>query len=153
MSVGEPRGKYFEEFEIGETLTSPGRTITETDVVLFCGLSGDYNELHSNVEFAAQTPFGQRIAHGLLGLAVASGLAGRLGFIEGTAIAFRSLEWKFKSPIFIGDTIYLRAETAQKRAIRAIGGGMVIFQVSIVNQRGEVAQEGTWSVLVRSRPV
>lgn len=150
--VQRPRGQYFEEFEIGAKVTSPGRTITEADILWFAGLSGDFNELHTNVEFAKETPFGRPIAHGLLCLSVASGLASRLGFIEGTAIAFRSLEWKFKAPVFAGDTIRVVAEASEKRAIRAIGGGMVTFKVSLLNQRDETVQEGTWSVLVKSRP-
>lgn len=115
------RGKYFEEFVVGDTLTSPGRTITETDVMLFAGLSGDYNELHTNTEFSAGTPFGQRIAHGLLGLSIASGLVGRLGLIEGTAIAFTGLEWRFKAPVFIGDTIHVRAQV-EENAVHARPG-------------------------------
>ena len=137
---------------VGDASTSPGRTITETDVVLFSGLSGDYNELHTNTAFAAGTPFGQRIAHGLLGLSIASGLVGRLGLIEGTAIAFTGLEWRFKAPVFIGDTIRVRAEVEKTRAMRAVGGGMVILQVSVLNQRDEVVQEGAWKVLMRARP-
>jgi len=150
--VFQPRGMYFEEFEVGVSVTSPGRTITETDVVGFAGLSGDYNELHTNAEFAATTGFGRRVAHGLLGLSVASGLAGRLGFIEGTAIAFASLEWRFKAPVFIGDTIHMQARVEKTRAMKAIGGGMVIFRVSLVNQHQETVQEGIWRVLVKSRP-
>jgi len=148
----EVRGMYFEEFEVGRKTTSPGRTITETDVVLFSGISGDFNELHTNVEFAAASHFGQRIAHGLLGLAVASGLAARAGFIEGTAIAFVGLEWRFKSPILLGDTVRLQAQVTKTRAMRAVGGGMVIFQVQLINQRQETVQEGEWRVLVKSRP-
>jgi 3-hydroxybutyryl-CoA dehydratase len=146
------RGLYFEEFEIGYSLTSPGRTITETDLVLFSGISGDFNELHTNSEFAANTPFGRRIAHGLLSLSIASGLASRLGFIEGTAIAFAGLEWRFKAPVFIGDTIHMIARTENKRAMRAIGGGMVIFEITLLNQNQQIVQEGTWKVLVRSKP-
>ena len=100
--VYRPRGLYFEEMEVGSCVVSPGRTVSEADIVAFCGISGDYNELHSNAEFAKRTLFGQRIAHGLLGLAIASGLAGRLGLMEGTAQAFMGLNWKSKQPIFIG---------------------------------------------------
>jgi acyl dehydratase len=148
----QPRGRFFEEFKVGEILTTPGRTVTEADVVWFCGLSGDYNELHSNAEYAKQTRFGQRIAHGLLGLIIAQGLAGRLGFLEGTAQAFLSLEWKFKGPLYIGDTIYVRGKVARKREVRALGGGILVLEVAVVNQKGEVLQEGTWSVLMKSRP-
>jgi 3-hydroxybutyryl-CoA dehydratase len=148
----QPHGRFFEEFEVGETLATPGRTVTEADVVWFCGLSGDYNELHSNAEYAKQTPFGQRIAHGLLGLIVAQGLAGRLGLLEGTAQAFLSLEWKFKRPLLIGDTIYVRASVSRKREAKALQGGILVLDVAVVNQKDEVLQEGTWNVLMKSRP-
>ena len=114
-NLDRPRGKYFEEFEIGYEVESAARTITETDVMLFAGLSGDYNQLHTDVEFAKNTLFGERVAHGLLGLSIASGLASRLGFIEGTAKAFTGLEWKFRAPIKIGDTIRIRITVKQKK--------------------------------------
>ena len=154
MSPSEKRalGRYFEEFEVGDSMVSPGRTVTEADIVGFCGLSGDFNELHSNAEYAKQTMFGKPIAHGLLGLAMASGLAGRLGFLEGTAQAFMGLEWKFKGPIFAGDTIHVRATVVQTRAVQRLGGGIVVLSVSVLNQKDEVTQEGRWTVLMKSRP-
>lgn len=109
-----PRGRYFEEFEIGDEVETAARTVTETDVMLFAGLSGDYNQLHTDAEFARGTLFGERIAHGLLGLSIASGLASRLGFVEGTAEAFTGLEWKFRGPIKIGDTIRVRLKVQRK---------------------------------------
>jgi len=148
----EPRGRYFEDFEVGESLVTPGRTVTEADVVWFCGLSGDYNELHSNAEYAQQTRFGQRIAHGLLGLIIAQGLAGRLGFLEGTAQAFLGLEWKFKGPLLIGDTIHVRGRVARTREVKALEGGILVLEVTVVNQKDEVLQEGTWNLLMKSRP-
>ena len=147
-----PRGLYFEEMEVGSRIVSPGRTVTEADIVAFCGLSGDYNELHSNAEYAKQTLFGKRIAHGLLGLAIASGLAGRLGIMEGTAQAFMGLEWKFKHPVFIGDTIHVRMSVKRKREIKRLGGGLVIADIAVVNQEEQVVQEGQWTVLIKSRP-
>ncbi len=146
-----PRGLYFEDFEVGWEVTSPGRTVTETDIVLFAGLSGDYNQLHTDAQFAKGTPFGQRVAHGLLGLAIASGLASRLGFIEGTAEALLGLEWKFKAPIFIGDTISLQAQVVRKKALPRLGGGILVLNVTLVNQRGEKVQEGEWRALVKSK--
>lgn len=147
-----PQGHYFEEFEIGDVIESVGRTITETDVVLFAGLSGDYNQLHTDAEFAKGTLFGERIAHGLLGLSAASGLAQRLGFIEGTAQAFTSLEWKFRGPIMFGDTIHARFEITKKREMLRLGGGFVTLAVTVLNQRDETVQKGTWTVLVKSAP-
>ena len=94
----ESRGRYFEEFAVGDILTTPARTITEADVVNFAALSGDWNQLHTDAEYAKETPFGTRIAHGLLGLTVASGLGARLGFIEGTAEAFLKRSSLFFTP-------------------------------------------------------
>jgi acyl dehydratase len=147
-----PRGNYFEEFEIGDTVESANRTITETDIVIFAGLSGDYNQLHTDAEFAKGTIFGERVAHGLLGLSVASGLAQRLGFIEGTAQAFRELTWKFRGPILIGDTIRARFKVREKKEMPRLGGGLVVFDASVLNQRDEVVQKGVWKVLIESAP-
>lgn len=147
-----PRGRYFEEFSVGDVITTPARTITEADVVNFAALSGDWNQLHTDVEFAKETPFGVRIAHGLLGLTVASGLGARLGFMEGTAEAFLKLEWKFRRPIYIGDTILLRGEVARIRAVRSMGGGVVAFEMKLLNQQGEAVQEGKWTVAIKGRP-
>jgi acyl dehydratase len=143
-------GLYFEEFEVGAAYTSPGRTVTETDVVAFAALSGDYNQLHTDAEFAKATFFGARIAHGLLGLSMASGLGSRMGFLEGTALAFLSLTWKFSKPIFIGDTIALQATVAKKRAVSG-EAGIVIFDCALLNQRDEVTQQGEWTVMVKRR--
>ncbi|HUT16162.1 MAG TPA: MaoC/PaaZ C-terminal domain-containing protein [Anaerolineae bacterium] len=150
--VYRPRGLYFEEMEVGSSVVSPGRTVTEADIVAFCGISGDYNELHSNAEFAKQTLFGQRIAHGLLGLAMASGLASRLGLMEGTAQAFMGLEWKFKQAILIGDTVRVRVRVKKKREIKRLDGGLVFVDVAVVNQEDQVVQEGQWTMLIKSQP-
>ena len=150
--MDRPRGRYFEEFNVGDKLTSQGRTITESDIVTFAGLSGDYNPIHIDAEFAKAGMFGERIAHGLLILSVASGLAWQLGFMAGTADAFLSLDWKFAGPTKIGDTLKVSAQVTQKREMPGSSGGMVIFVVQVTNQRGEVVQRGKWSVLVRGTP-
>jgi 3-hydroxybutyryl-CoA dehydratase len=150
--LAHTQGLYFEEMDEGMEVASPGRTVTETDVVLFAGLSGDYNQLHTDAEYARDAPFGQRIAHGLLGLSIASGLASRLGFLEGTAVAFMGLEWKFKAPVLIGDTIAMTARVARKREVRRLGGGIVVFGIVLKNQREETVQQGEWTILVKSRP-
>ena len=147
-----PRGKYFEEFEIGNEVVSPSRTITEADVVMFAGLTGDYNQLHTDEEFAKTTPFGRRIAHGLLVLSYAVGLLGRLGFIEGTALAFRELAWKFSQPVFMGDTVHVKARCRELKPMARLGGGLVIFDLSVVNQEGKTVQKGEWHVLMASKP-
>jgi len=148
----QARGRYFEELAVGDEVESPGRTITEADVVLFAGLSGDYNPLHTDAEYARTTIFGERVAHGLLGLSVASGLAWRTGFLEGTAEALTGVEWKFRAPILIGDTIRLWAQVSQKKEMQRLGGGFVTFSMTLLNQRDEVVQKGTWTLLVCSQP-
>ena len=90
------QGRYFEEFEVGQKITTVGRTVTENDIVTFAGLSGDYNQIHTDVEYSKATTYGQRVAHGLLGISIASGLAMRTGILENTVIFFREINnWKF----------------------------------------------------------
>jgi acyl dehydratase len=147
------RGLYFEELALGQTLRTPGRTITESDLVTFAGLSGDFNLIHTDAVYAATTPFGQRVAHGLLGLAVASGLAVRSGVLEGTVLAFREItEWKFSLPVRIGDTITVEMTVAEVKALPRLGGGSVRLDLDVLNQAGEVVMKGSWTVLVQSRP-
>jgi 3-hydroxybutyryl-CoA dehydratase len=146
-----PRGMYFEEFEIGTEVISPGRTITETDVVTFAGLSGDYTQLHTDEEFAKGTLFGRRIAHGALVLSIATGLAARLGFIEGTALAFRELTWKYSQPVYLGDTIHLKARCKELKPMPRLGGGLVVFEAFVINQEGKIVQKGEWHILVASK--
>lgn len=145
------RGMYFEEFEIGSEMTSVGRTITETDVVNFAGISGDYTQLHTDEEHAKGSLFGKRVAHGVLVLSIATGLAVRLGFIEGTALAFRELTWKFSQPVFFGDTIRVKSRVKELKPMPRLGGGSVIFDVSVINQDGKTVQKGEWNMLVASK--
>jgi 3-hydroxybutyryl-CoA dehydratase len=145
------RGLYFEEFEVGQKIISAGRTISESDIITFAGLSGDFNQIHTDAEFSKNTPYGQRIAHGLLGLSVASGLAMRTGILEGTVLAFREInEWKFVKPIFIGDSIRVEMEVVETKALPRIGGGSVLIAVELKNQRQETVMKGEWTVLVLS---
>lgn len=151
--ISSQRGMWFEEFEVGQQIITPGRTITENDIVSFAGLSGDYNQIHTNAEFAGETPFGQRIAHGLLGLSIASGLAMRTGILEGTVIAFREINnWKFSNPVFIGDTIYAELNIIETKPIPRLGGGSLIIEIVVINQRDEITMKGTWTALVASEP-
>jgi len=151
MAEYRPRGMYFEEFTEATEVVSMGRTITESDIVNFAGVSGDFNTIHTDAQFGKATPYGERIAHGLLVLSVATGLATRLGFMEGTVIAFIGLEWKFKGAVKIGDTVHLVAKVKQTKAMRAMGGGFVVFDVRVLNQRNEVVQQGEWTVLAKSK--
>jgi len=141
----------FEDIEVGERYESPGRTITEADIVLFAGISGEYNVVHTDAELMKGSIFGERIAHGLLGLSVQSGLITR-GMQPYATLAFLGVRWKFKGPIRIGDTIRVRAEVTAKKETSDAGRGVVTHARTIVNQRDEVVQEGEMDLLVERRP-
>jgi len=144
-------GRCFEDMSVGDAVTSPARTVTEADVTLFAGLSGDYNPLHTDAVHAAATPFGQRIAHGLLGLAMASGLVARAGITDANVLAFMGLSWKFRKPVFLGDTIRVRTEVSRTRAMPSAGAGIVTLDVTVINQDDDTVQEGEWRLMLRAR--
>lgn len=146
-----PRGMYFEEFETGLEITTAARTITETDIVNFAGLSGDFNFIHTDAEGAARSPFKQRVAHGMLVASIATGLAVQQGFIDGTTLAFRELLWKFTRPVFIGDTLHVQIRTTETKAMAKLGGGLVTFDARVINQHGEAVHKGEWRMLIKSR--
>jgi acyl dehydratase len=146
-------GMYFEEFSVGQKIATVGRTVAESDIMTFAGLTGDYNQIHTDAHFAAGTQFGQRIAHGLLGLSVGVGLLMRTGVLEGTVIAFREiLEWKFIKPVFIGDTLHALMEVKEKKAMPRLGAGLASVEVSVLNAKDEVLMKGTLSLLIASKP-
>ncbi len=145
-------GLYFEEFSVGQKILTVGRTVSEGDIFNFAGLTGDFNEIHTNAAFAGKTQFGQRIAHGLLGLSLATGLIMRTGFLEGTVLAFREInEWKFVKPFFIGDTIHSELEIAETKALPRIGGGSITASIVVKNQNDEICQRGSLNLLVVSK--
>ncbi len=150
--VYQPRGRYFEEFELGQGLVTAARTITETDIVTFAGLSGDYNQIHTDKIYAGQGPFGRRVAHGLLVQSIAVGLGVQAGFIEGTVLAFRELICKFSLPVFIGDTIHVQLEIMARKALPRLGGGQIDMKYSVVNHEGKVVQRGIWAMLIKNKP-
>jgi acyl dehydratase len=147
-----PQGYYFEEIEIGQVMTSQGRTITEADIVNFGNVTGDFNPLHFDAEMMKSSMFGQRIAHGMLVLSFAVGLGNQLGATLGTVLAFKGINIEFRHPVFIGDTIRLRTTVTEKRESSKQPGGWIMQKVEILNQRDEVVQEGTWSSLIASQP-
>jgi len=152
-STHKPRGLYYEEFEVGQKFSTTGRTITEADIVRFAGLSGDYNQIHTDAEFSEKTHFKQRIAHGLLVVSIASGLVAQSGFIDSTVLAFREInDWKFAKPVFIGDTIRLLCEVNKTKAFPRLGGGAVAIKISVINQKDDTVMKGTWTVLMVSKP-
>ena len=154
MEQYKARGRYFEEFVVGEQIISSARTVTESDIVLFAGLSGDYNQIHTDKEFSKTTPFGRRVAHGLLVTSIATGLIAQSGLLEGTVIAFREIKnWKFTRPTFIGDTVHVITEVIEKKEMRRFGGGAVVILVDVKNQNEETVMKGKWTALMASKAV
>jgi acyl dehydratase len=144
---------YFDEFAAGQTVRTLARTVTEADIVAFAGNSGDFNQIHTDAAFAASTPYGQRIAHGLLTLSITSGLAVQTGIMEGTIIAFREiLEWKFVGPVFIGDTVHAEIEVIETKALPRLGGGLITLRFDVRNQDDKTVQKGVWVALMAGRP-
>ncbi|MDR2853191.1 MAG: dehydratase [Burkholderiaceae bacterium] len=146
------RGKCIEEFQIGQVDISRARTITETDVVAFSWVSGDVNPMHTDMEHSRKSPLGQRIAHGALGLSVATGLSAGLGYLDGSAVAALGVDqWKFLKPIFFNDTIHLRATVIEARPTSKPGRGVLTRKMELINQHGDVVQEGLMSTMVLTR--
>jgi len=145
-------GLFFEDLKVGQVFPTPARTVTEADVVNFAGVSGDFNPIHTDEEFARGTPFGRRVAHGLLILAMLTGLRLRTGVFEGTLIAWLEIRsYRFLKPIFVGDSIRGETEIAEKRNTSSPDRGVVIQKIRVFNQRGELVQEGEFVTLMRRK--
>lgn len=144
---------YLEDFKPGMKFKTPTRTVTETDILLFSAMSGDFNELHTSETFAYNTPFQRRIMQGLLGLSISHGLLFRLGLLDGTGLAFLEVDsWKFKNPVFIGDTLFAEIEVHESRRSKSRPTtGIVTFLVRLKKVDDTVTQEGLQIVMVRSR--
>ena len=141
---------FFEDFEPGMRFETSGKTITEADIVNFAGISGDWNRIHLDEEFAKKTPFGKRIAHGLLTLSITSGLITRLRLTEDSLIAFYGIEkLRFTKPVFIGDTIRAIVEVEGKEDKGDYG--VVAFKISTLNQKEEVVMVATFKTAVKKR--
>lgn len=129
--------QYFEDFGVGQISASRGRTITESDIVNFAGLSGDFIELHVNEEYARESPFGKRIAHGALVFSISTGLMTQMNLINDTVLAFYGIDkLRFTKPVFIGDTVRVEKRVLEAREKDA-GRGIVTFETKVLNQRGE----------------
>jgi acyl dehydratase len=147
------RGLYWEQWDIGAEFVSPARTVTEADIAMFAGLSGDYNPLHINEEYCKQTPFGSRIAHGPLVYAIAAGLLFQLHLYDDTLIAFLGFDsLRFTKPVKPGDTIYARIKVLEKRETSNTERGVIKRRLQVLNQRGEVVQEGVQAFLLKRQP-
>jgi len=143
------RSLYFEDFSLGQKFVTKARTITEADIVNFAGLSWDHNQLHTDAEYAASTRFGRRIAHGLLGVIAHAGLSYEL--TEDSILALLELTWQFKAPIYIGDTIHVEQIVKNMRESAAGDRGILTFEKEVVNQKNEVVQTGTTTILLAKR--
>jgi acyl dehydratase len=143
---------YLEDLEAGQSFVTPGRTITEADVVSFAAWTNDNNQVHTDVEFAKGTRYGQRVVHGMLGASLCLGLIARTGVFEGSAVALLGIDgWKFTGPIFIGDTVTCTVDVLSTRATSNGRNGIVERQVTLRNQRGETVQEGRMDLMVLTR--
>jgi len=148
----EPRGRHWEDFTAGEVLVTGRRTVDAGDVSRFAGLSGDFNPLHTDEEFAKTTPFGARIAHGILTLAISNGQQNLSGWFEGTALALLGLDRvRFTAPVRFGDTVHTELTVREARPASKPGRGVVTFDAVVRNQRGEVVLTYEISVLLRRR--
>lgn len=146
------RGRTYDELALGDSFTSPGRTVTETDIVQFAGLSGDYNPLHTDREFASRTPFRGVVAHGMLVQAISTGLANRIGVFDGTVAALAGMELHFKAPVRAGDTVRITLEVIEKEPEAGPRRAWVRFATEVLNQADEVVIDGAWqAVMLRRR--
>jgi len=156
MSDVRRSGYTYSDLHVGMSFRSPGRTITDADVVAFAGLTGDYSELHTSDVYATNSQFGRRVAHGMLGLAYAHGLMWpRTGELRETAIAFLGLsDWSFVGPIFIGDTIFVNYRIAELRDSKSRPTqAIATFDVELVDQDDRVVQRGRKALLVSKIPL
>ena len=155
--VDERRTGYrYADLHVGMAFRSPGRTITDADLVGFAGLTGDYSELHTSEVYAKNSQFGRRVAHGLLGLAYAHGLMwARTGELRETAVAFLGInEWKFLEPIFVGDTIFVNYQISELRDSKSRPTqAIAVFNVSVLNQNDRMVQRGSKALLLSKIPL
>ena len=145
-------GLYFEDFETAADTITRGRTITEADVQVFAGLTGDFMELHTNAEYAKATRFGRRIAHGALIFSISMGLATRTNMLDDTLLAFAGLDkLRFVDPVFLGDTIHVVKKAVERKELGA-GQGTVTFDTRVLNQHGKLVLAYMDRLLLKRRP-
>ena len=147
------RGLYWEDWEPGREWESPARTIGEAEISTYAGLSGDFNPIHMNEEYARTTIFGTRIAHGPLVYAIAAGLLFQLHLYDDTMIAFLGFEsLKFTAPVRAGDTVHAKIKVLERRETSKPDRGVIRRELRVFNQRGECVQEGIQAFLIKRRP-
>lgn len=137
---------HFEKLNVGDVFLSPRRTITESDIVNFAGMTGDFNPLHVDHEHASETAYGRPIAHGLLGLAWVAGLGSNSPCVNTRAFVCVR-DWKFLRPLYIGDTVHVETEVIETRK-SGRKSGHVSWRRRLVNQHGETTQDGVFETLV-----
>lgn len=142
---------YYEDLHPDLHFETARRTITQEDLETFTKLSGDYNPLHTDENYAASAPFGELIVQGALVLSIGTGLANSLGYLSGTVDAFVGLDWKYRGPVKVGDTIHATLKVGKKREMSGYAGGLVTLYVTIFNQDNKAVQKGTWTLLVRGK--
>ncbi len=145
----EQRGLTFDQFELGQEFDTMARTITEADVVTFAGVSGDFNPLHTDEAFMKSSPFGGRIAHGMLLASVATGLANQLGIFEGTSIAVLEISVRFTGAVKFGDTVHLKLTCKEKKESSKGDKGTATFSAELFNQDDKKVVDSTWVVLLK----
>ena len=143
------RSLYFDDFHLGQKFVSKSRTLTEADIVNFAALSWDHNQLHTDAQYAGQTQYGKRIAHGLLGVVTHAGLTYQL--TEDSILALLEINWKFHLPIYIDDTIHVEQTVKDLRESSTGDRGILTFEKEVKNQNNEVVQTGTTTILLAKR--
>lgn len=146
------RYHFYEDYTLGLQMITPARTIGETEVSMFAMLTGDFNRLHTDAEYMKDSPFGERIAHGLLGLSIVNGLKYRTDLDPDGIIAFLGLNWNFTAPILFGDTIHAVLTVASLRATKNQERGIITYNVQVINQHDTVVQQGEMTMMVKRRP-
>ncbi len=142
---------YYEDLHPGLYFETGPRTITQEDFETFTKLSGDYNPLHTDANFASSSPFGELIVQGALVLSIGTGLANSLGYLSGTIDAFIGLDWKYRGAVKVGDTIRATIRVDKKHPMPGYNGGLVTLYVTIFNQANKAVQKGTWTLLIRGK--
>lgn len=144
---------YLDDLHAGQTFVTPGRTITEADVMSFAAWTNDNNQVHTDAEFAKTTRYGQRIVHGMLGASLCLGLIARTGVFEGSAVALLGIDqWRFSAPVFIGDTVTCTVDILSVRPTSKGTYGIVERQLTLRNQHDDIVQSGRMDLMVLRQP-
>ena len=150
--INDGTGWFLEDFELDKTYRSQARTVTETDVVNFAGLSGDFNPLHMDEEYARkESMFGRRIAHGMLGAVIMTGLSNQMGMFTGTTIAFLELSIQYPAPLEIGATVHLELTPTDIRHSSKPGRGVLTLHANLVDEKGTVTTQCVWKLMMKAR--